>query len=136
MTSLPKRLILRGLDRLGYVVVKSDSDARMRMGLFKRLMLGVIEGLGYRIFKRGDHMAIETKPLPAPSASAATLEPRVIPSRAIAEPEPDVANDSELQALLPRLGGNMPTSPIRAKALYAAARYIVASEVPGDVVDC
>ena len=64
MTGLAKRAILRSFERFGYVILKEDNCERRNMALFKRLCLGVVEGLGYRVVKREGYGRLQAKASP------------------------------------------------------------------------
>jgi O-methyltransferase len=111
MTRLIKRLILRLLDRLGYVLLKKpDTDTL-----------------------QADASAMRPVAAPAVAISAAAAKPK----RREALPDfVDPALAGEFGAICEKLENFLRIPPRRAYAAYMSARALVQDGVAGDVVDC
>jgi O-methyltransferase len=116
MINPAKRIILQGLSRAGYRLLKRED--------YERLLATAAEA---QQPAQAPQPAISPSPPFVPAPSASSLE--------VAEFTP-VAGSADLASFLDRVKGIGDLSPLRAVALYSIADYIVRANVKGEVIDC
>jgi hypothetical protein len=110
MINSAKRIILQGLNRAGYRLLKREE--------YERLLATATEA---------QQAAQAPPPFMPASPSTSSLE--------LAEFAP-VTGGADLASFLDRVKGIRDLSPLRAVALYSIADYIARASVKGEVVDC
>jgi hypothetical protein len=156
MTTVLKRLILRSLDRRGYVLLRKAEYDRMAATAGSNFAAAGHAPASESIAARAaaPSMPCEIAPplapaaaIPMPAESTPTpiatppapsdrpSLPQVPPS-----PVPEFAADSNLHAEFERACGRLRdklTLPLnQALAIYCAVRHLIRARIPGDVVDC
>jgi hypothetical protein len=120
MISPAKRIILEGLNRAGYRLLKREE--------YERLLATAAEAQQATQASQSSQSGISPLPpfMPA-SRSASSLD--------VAEFAP-FTDDAKLASFLERVKGIRDLSPLHAVALYSIANYIVCASVRGEVLDC
>jgi hypothetical protein len=118
MINPAKRIILQGLNRAGYCLLKRQE--------YERLLATAAEA---HQAAQAPQSGISPSPplMPASPSAASSLE--------LAEFAP-VTGGANLASFLDRVKGIRDLSPLRAVALYSIADYIARASVKGEVIDC
>jgi O-methyltransferase len=117
MINPAKRIILQGLSRAGYRLLKREE--------YERLLATAAEA--QQAAQAPQSGILPSPPFVPASPSASSLE--------VAEFAP-VTGGANLASFLDRVKGIHDLSPLRAVALYSIADYIVRTNVKGEVIDC
>jgi hypothetical protein len=116
MMNPAKRIILEGLNRAGYRLLKREEYERF------------VTASGAQQAAQAVHSGV----LPSPASVSASLSAS---SLEVVEFAPGMAG-ANLASFLDRVKGMRDLSPLRAGALYSIADYIARAGVKGEVVDC
>jgi len=117
MINSAKRIILQGLNRAGYRLLKREE--------YERLLASAAEA----------HQQAKQLPQSDISPSPPFMQPPSASSLEVAEFAP-VTDDADLASFLDCLKGICDLPPLRAVALYSIADYLARASVKGEVVDC
>ena len=117
MINSAKQIILQGLNRAGYRLLKREE--------YERLLATAVEAQQAAQALQSD--VSPSPPFMQPPPSASSLE--------VAEFAP-VTGGVDLASFLDRVKGIRDLPPLRAVALYSIADYIARASVKGEVVDC
>jgi hypothetical protein len=117
MINSAKRIILQGVNRAGYRLLKREEYERL-----------LVTASGAQQAAQAAHSGVLRSPASvSTSLSASSLE--------VAESAP-ITGGENLASFLDRVKGIRDLSPLRAVALYSIADYISRASVKGEVVDC
>jgi hypothetical protein len=152
MTTVLKRLILRSLDRRGYVLLRKAEYDRMKTGAARSNVGPMAQA------PAAEPMLASAGGIPTPSEIAPPLAPATAspgdgeiaptpppsppatPDSALGLLRPSPATESNLHLEFERACGRLKdklTLPLnQALAIYRAVRYLTRTRVPGDIVDC
>jgi len=116
MINPAKQIILQGLNRVGYRLLKREE--------YERLLASAVQARRAAQATQSDISPSPPFKLPSPASSLEVAE--FVP----------VTDDADLASFLDRVKGIRDLPPVRAVALYSIADYIARASVKGEVVDC